>query len=232
MERGDKKIYQCKYVSQSLVLSPSSKCLPGQRFPWQLRSYSLFFTSNVPIYGLQMLAGMWSGDFFHFRPEGPWPLHHSEFPGLVHDDTPTLTLTVQTWGLILTTVQYSTVFVHCILCTHSWGDGQTPRIPLNVSTILWWISCIYHPLEMCVRVALRNYIQGGLAGSWSAHIHPNYTKASKGTVKDSCIHLNVPTSPARGFLYPRIPANMLHYPAFYVIVFANLIGISAISLLF
>lgn len=85
---------------------------------------------------------------------------------------------------------------------------------------------------MCVRVALRNYIQGGLAGSWSARIHPNYTKASKGTVKDSCIHLNIPTSPARGFLYPCTPANMLRYPAFYVIVFANLIGISAIALLF
>ena len=85
---------------------------------------------------------------------------------------------------------------------------------------------------MCVRVALRNNIQGGLAGSWGAHIHPNYTKASKGTVKDNCIHLNIPTSPARGFLYPCIPTNILHYPAFYVIVFANLMGVSAISLLF
>lgn len=57
--------------------------------------------SNVPIYGLQMLAGMWSEDFSHFRPEGPWPLHHSEFLELVHDNTPTIP--VQTWSLIFCT---------------------------------------------------------------------------------------------------------------------------------
>lgn len=70
MERGDKRC-RYKYVLPSFVLPHSSKCLPGQRFPWRLHSDSLFFTSNVPIYGLQMLAGMWGEDFFSFAPRRP-----------------------------------------------------------------------------------------------------------------------------------------------------------------
>ena len=85
----------------------------------------------------------------------------------------------------------------------SWGDGQTLR-----QTTLWWIARMYHPLEMC-KSCCENSIQEGLAGSWGTHIHPSYTKASQGTVLDGCIHLNIPTSPAHGFLSPHIPANIM-----------------------
>ena len=100
-------------------------------------------------------------------------------------------------------------------------------------------------LWRCVRVALRNSTQEGLAGSWGTHIHPSYTKATQGTVQDGYIHLNIPTSPAHNFLSPTSPPTLCYSPflsltLLYGFVFAHVTGVKcylffvliSISLLF